>query len=173
MLFFERPAEFNEAMSADVSRFLGHAEVAALLEGLGHNVASVRIAAFEALIRLPLDHAVWVEVDAHVGAVLESSKPVVGPTAVVDGSPWIPLHSTRERVARLTVTDSGEVAVHARRAVAALEGVSPHEATDRRGLSAAGIGPSLVNGEPPGFVVFSDSDRVSCHRRAGSDRTDR
>ena len=62
------------------------------------------------------------------------------------------MHSTRERVARLAVTDSGEVAVHARRAVAALEGVSPHEATDRRELSAAGIGPSLVNGESPGFV---------------------
>jgi hypothetical protein len=70
-------------------RFLDSAELAALFEVLEDESAEVRIAAFEALTRLPLAPSDWTEVASFSTRVAISSDSDAERIAVRDASPWV------------------------------------------------------------------------------------
>ena len=75
--------------SLEGDRFLDPAELVALFEALEDESVEVRIAAFEALTRLPLAPSDWLEVASFITRVLDSSDSDGERVAVRDASPWV------------------------------------------------------------------------------------
>ena len=120
--------------SLEGDRFLDSAELVALFAALADESAEVRIAAFEALTRLPLARADWLKVASFIHDVLDSSDSDAERRAVRDASPWVPVASVRSRVATPLVPQP---------ATATAEPRAP--------LSAVA---------PPGFIDLSPDERA-------------
>ena len=75
--------------SLEGDRFLDPAELAALFGALEDESAEVRIAAFEALTRLPLAPSDWREVASFTTRVQISGDSDAERIAVRDASPWV------------------------------------------------------------------------------------
>jgi hypothetical protein len=108
----------DESGDLQSEQFLDPAGTAVLFKGMHDSSARVRIAMFEALIRLPLAPSDWVKVGAFGAWVLESSDSPEERLAVIDATPLIPVRSLHERVAWLAKVDEGKVQAHAAKAVA-------------------------------------------------------
>jgi CHAT domain-containing protein len=94
--------------SAPTEAFLDPADVAPLLRAMHDASPDVRQATFEALIRLPLAPSDWAEVGAYATWVVDSGDSPGERWGVIDATPFVPVRSFRERVARLL--DGGEEA---------------------------------------------------------------
>ena len=75
--------------SLEGDRFLDPAELVALFGALEDESAEVRIAAFEALTRLPLAPSDWLEVESFITRVLDSGDSNAEREAVRDASPRV------------------------------------------------------------------------------------
>jgi hypothetical protein len=124
--------------SLEGDRFLDPAELVGLFEALADESAEVRIAAFEALTRLPLAPSDWLQVASFITGVLDSSDSDAERVAVIDASPWVPVASVRRRVVPFLVPEP-----------------APAMAEDRPPRTAEWFGV-----EPPGFIDLSPGERA-------------
>jgi esterase/lipase superfamily enzyme len=70
--------------------------------------SDVRIAAFGAVIRLPLTPSDWVQVGTYASWALGMSESTAERLAVIDAAPYVPLQSIRHLVARVARESRGE-----------------------------------------------------------------
>jgi hypothetical protein len=106
--------------SAVTEAFLDHADVAPLLRALHDASPEVRLAMFEALVRLPLAPSDWAEVGAYATWVIDSRDSLAERLDVIDATPYVAVRSFRERVARLLAEGEGADRLHAALALALL-----------------------------------------------------
>ena len=100
--------------------FLDHADVAPLLRALHDASPEVRLAMFEALVRLPLAPSDWAEVGAYATWVIDSRDSLAERLDVIDATPYVSVRSFRERVARLLAEGDGADRLQAALALALL-----------------------------------------------------
>lgn len=137
-------------------------EATPLLRMLDNALYPIRIAAFEALTRLPLATASWRVIARYASWALEESGAEPERLAVVDGIPWIPVRSTRQLVARLASEGEGEVAVRAARALATIAAPnSPDGERESSDVESEGtqLHPSWLRAAAPGFSSASTAER--------------
>jgi hypothetical protein len=91
----------NPSSSLERDRPLEPSEPLALFEALADESAEVRIAAFEALTRLPLAPSDWLKVASFITSVLDAGDSEAERKAVSAAAPWVPVRSVRQRVALL------------------------------------------------------------------------
>lgn len=130
---------------------VGPAIAGPLLAGLHDADAEIRIEALWALVALPLSAAPWWSVADYANATLTSkpARPVDERLAVIDATPWIPIASIRETVARLArgELDADEVVR-----------VAASDAAGKMSVRHA-ADPDWRPVEPAGFTFYSDSER--------------
>ncbi len=100
--------------------FLDHADVAPLLRALHDASPEVRLAMFEALVRLPLAPSDWAEVGAYATWVVDSRDSPAERLDVIGATPYVSVRSFRERVARLLAEGESADRLHAALALALL-----------------------------------------------------
>jgi esterase/lipase superfamily enzyme len=90
------------------SALLKPTQVRPLVGALFDPRSDVRIAAFGAVIRLPLAPSDWVQVSTYASWALGRSESTAERLAVIDASPYVPLQSIRDLVARVARESRGE-----------------------------------------------------------------
>jgi hypothetical protein len=133
---------------------LAQGEADPLLERLEDDSAEVRVAAFEALTRLPLHDVDWIRVGRFAHEVLASEQRPEFP-AVLEAAPWIPLGSVRAAVRQIALGDSAE---HREPAARAMQEVDEAEPIDV-GAIGTPLRPAWADGAPPGFRIISPAER--------------
>jgi hypothetical protein len=123
-------------------------EVVPLFRALRDDSAEVRVAAFEALTRLPLGRSDWERVESFITSVLARSESEAERVAVREACRFIPLPALRERFA---VSGSDEVG-HLDDGNARLSmKIDPSPAADSYRWSVR----TWLETEPPGFIELS------------------
>ena len=96
---------------------LDEADIDIVAAGLADGSVGVRVATFEALLRLPLTGPGWRAVGRYALRVVTENGSTNERLAVIDASPSIPLRSVRDRVAELVDSADPGLKSHADEAV--------------------------------------------------------
>lgn len=96
------------------SVWLEPAEARPLVDALFDSQSDVRVAALEAVSRLPLASSDWARVAVYTSWALGTSLSVAEQLAVIDASPYIPLQSLRDLVTRAAEEGPEEARFYAR-----------------------------------------------------------
>ncbi len=156
------PAEGNAPAVLD------SADVAPVLAAMRSGSPDVRMALFEAMIRLPLHPSDWSELCDYASWVLGSKESAAERSRVVEAAPYIPVRAFREQVAGIAEDPQDPDRGSAAAALALLEDARSAGATGDEAAAAdqgTKLSPAWAAGMPAGFTPHSDAELDAARSR--------
>jgi len=167
--------ELTPAEGTGPAAVLDPSLVAPVFAAVHAGTPEVRLALFEALIRLPLDPSDWSQLCDYATWAIDSKESAAERSGVVEAAPYLPVRAFRERVAQVAGDPADPDHLTAARGLAIIGDARAAPARAAQGGPVAAdvgtkLAPAWAAGTPAGFTPHSDSELEAARSRlAASD----